>query len=111
MSTVILSQTMVLPEGLDPAQETLNYSHYALFVRWHNTKGWTVSTQFPEERLSAKGRKWCHYVEKRNRRFYYFDSYDEALAAARAEVNNRTVMGMTWAQRNPAPAPTSTEEA
>lgn len=99
MSTTLAIQTMVLPDGLDPAKEPYNYSHYALYVRWQNLNGWTVTTNFPEERLSVKGRKWSNYVEKRNRRFYYFDSYEAALAAAQEAVNQHTLMGLTWAQR------------
>lgn len=99
MSTIIHTQTIVLPDGLDPAQEPYDYAHYALFVRWQNAKGWTVTTNFNESRLSVKGRKWADYVEKRNRRFYYFDSYEEALAAAKEAVNQHTLMGLTWAQR------------
>lgn len=100
MANTIATQTMVLPEGLDPAQDPHNYSLYALYVRWQNTLGWTVTTHFPEERLSVKGRKWANYVEKRNRRFYYFDSYEAALAAASETVETHTIMGLTWTQHN-----------
>lgn len=73
--------------------------HYALFVRWQNTLVWVVTKNFPDERLSVMGRKWASYVERRNRSFYYFDSYELALTAAQEAVETHTLMGKTWAQR------------
>jgi len=90
----IITETMVLPTGC--TTEYPNWYLYALFVRWQDTLGWTVTTNFIDNRLSVKGRKWTTFVEKRNRRFYYFPTYEEALAAAREEVDNLRVMGKTY---------------
>lgn len=90
----IITETMVLPTGCTTDEP--NWDLFALFVRWQNTLGWTVCTSFRDTRLSAKGRKWSNYVEKRNRRFYYFPTYEEALTAAREEVDNFQVSGKTY---------------
>lgn len=95
MNTII-TETMILPTGC--TTEDPNWDLFALFVRWQSTKGWTVETYFRNTRLSVKGRKWSSYVEKRNRRFYYFPTYEEALNAAKEEVDNLRVMGKTFAE-------------
>lgn len=97
MSSIILTETMILPTGAED-RDFEGYRDFALYVRWQRSLGWTVTTNSREERLSVKGRKWQSYVERRNRRFYYFPSYEEALAAAREEVDRYTVYGRTWAQ-------------
>jgi hypothetical protein len=98
MTTVIPQTTMVLPTGLDLETDVgrVNAHAWALYVRWQGDLGWTVTTVFPDNRLSVKGRKWARYVPHRNRRHYYFPTYEEALQAAKDEVNYHEVNGRTW---------------
>ena len=98
MRHVIPSETMILPTGLDPAEHPYEWHQFAVHVRWQNTLGWIVTGGHGDERLTVKGRKWTWYVSKRNRRFYYFATYDEAVQAAVDVVDHRTVAGRTWAQ-------------
>lgn len=94
--TVIKYETMVLPTGMDPVDDVYEAHSWALFVRYQYQLGWVVTTAFPDTRLSVKGRKWQRYVTPRNRRFYYFQDWQEALDAALEEVDKRTVMNRTW---------------
>ena len=91
---VIVTETMILPTGC--TTEDPNWDLFAAYVRWQNTRGWIVTTHFRDTRLSAKGRKWTSFVEKRNRRFYYFPTYEEALEAAMGAVNELRVSGKTY---------------
>lgn len=93
---IIITETMILPTGC--TTEDSNWNLFAVFVRWQDTLGWTVTKSFQDNRLSVKGRKWTNFVEKRNRRFYYFPTYEEAVAAAKGEVDNMRVMGKTFAE-------------
>lgn len=98
MTTAIATETMILPTGASVEDDFDTYRDYVLYVRWQGKLGWTVTTLFRDERLSVKGRKWQTYVEKRNKRFYYFPTYEMALEAAQEEVDKRTDYGMTWAE-------------
>lgn len=98
MTTSIITETMILPTGATADDGFHTYRDFVLYVRWQSTLGWIVTTMFREERLSVKGRKWQTYVEKRNRRFYYFPTYEAAVEAAKEEVDKRTVAGKTWAE-------------
>src|SRR5690606_4115280 len=98
MSTVIVSQTIILPDDMPATEVRHSWYLWAVYVRWQNPLGWTVTTMDPEERLSVKGREWVNYAPERNRRFYYFSTYEEAVEVALEEVNNRTVMGQTWTE-------------
>ena len=93
---VIPTLTMILPTGMDP--DDFNAPAFAVYVRWQSTRGWTVTTGVPDERLSVKGRKWAWLVPPRNRRFYYFPSREWALQAAVEAVDDRRVNGKTWAE-------------
>lgn len=92
----IITETMVLPDGC--STEDPHADLFAVYVRWQNTLGWTVTTGLKDTRLSVKGRKWTSFVEKRNRRFYYFPTYEQALEAAKGTVNSIRVMGKTYAE-------------
>lgn len=94
----IAADTLVLPTGLDPAEHPYEWPNFAVHVRWQNDLGWTVTGAHADERLTVKTRKWTWHVAKRNRRHYYFDTFEEALEAAVAVVDERTVSGRTWAQ-------------
>jgi hypothetical protein len=89
-------ETVVLPTGC--TTDEFYWDMWGVYVRWQGSLGWTVTTRFKDERLSAKGRKWTSYVHKRNRRFYYFPTHEEALSAAMAVVDDQTFMGRTWAE-------------
>lgn len=95
---VTVTETMVTPTGMDPVEDQSNAHIFGVFVRWQGELGWIVTRNFKDERLSVKGRKWSGWVEKRNRRFYYFPDYDTALQAAIDAVDDVTVNGGTWAQ-------------
>lgn len=92
--SVIVTETMILPIGC--TTEEPNWDLFAVYVRWQNTLGWIVCTHFRDTRLSVKGRKWSNYVEKRNRRFYYFPTYGSAVSAASKAVDGLRVNGKTY---------------
>ena len=94
--TVIPIETAILPSGC--TADEYYWDMWAIYVRWQGTRGWTVTTRFKDERLSAKGRKWTSYVHRRNRRFYYFPTHEEALSAALDAVDKQKFMGRTWAE-------------
>lgn len=96
--STVLVDTAVLPTGMDPLVHAQDVDTFAVHVLWQGGLGWTVTGRHLNERLSYKGRKWTYYVERRNRRFYYFPTYEEALKAAVAAVDERKVNGRTWAQ-------------
>lgn len=95
---VIVTETMVTPTGMNPLTDPTEANSFGVFVRWQGERGWTVTRNFKDERLSVKGRKWAAWVDKRNRRFYYFPDYETALQAAKEAVDEVTVNGGTWAQ-------------
>ena len=96
MQMVVPLETAILPTGCTTGE--FYWDMWAVYVRWQGSLGWTVTTRFKDERLSVKGRKWTSYVHKRNRRFYYFPTHEEALSAALAVVDERTFMSRTWAE-------------
>ena len=93
---VTITETMVTPTGMDPLGDASEAASFAVYVRWQGSLGWTVTRMNTEHRLSVKGRKWAWHVPRRNRRFYYFPTYEEALTAAREEVDNFQVSGKTY---------------
>lgn len=97
MTTPIINEAIVFPTGVDPNDLdsfNLGYS-FAINVRWQGNLGYVVE-RTRDERLSVKGRKWCYHVEKRNRRFYYFPTFEEALQAAKEAADDVLVNGKTW---------------
>lgn len=118
MSTIIVTETMVLPTGMAPSHHSAH--HFALFVRWEDDlrsvandqlgvvpqpeqggdgsqRGWVVTTQFREERLSVKGRKWG-WPPRRNLRHYWWPDRESALVAALVEVDLVKVNGRTFSE-------------
>jgi hypothetical protein len=94
VSTIIVTETMVLPTGMAPSHHSAH--HFALFVRW-SQRGWVVTTQFREERLSVKGRKWG-WPPRRNLRHYWWPDRESALVAALVEVDLVKVNGRTFSE-------------
>lgn len=94
----IITEYMILPTGCDPATAPYAYHGFAVYVRWNGELGWTVTGMTREERLSVKGRKWAQFVPARNRRHYYFRTFEAARQAALEAVDQRTVHGRTWAE-------------
>lgn len=97
MNTPAIQEAIVFPTGVDPNSDDTYYEvrNFMIYVRWQGRLGYVVE-RTRDERLSVKGRKWCYYVEKRNRRFYYFPTFEEALQAAKEAVDDVLVSGKTW---------------
>lgn len=96
--SIVQMDTAVLPTGMDPVLHSEEAPSFAVHVRWQGGLGWTVTGRHDNERLTVKSRRWTFYVDKRNRRHYYFETYEQALEAALAVVDDRKVNGRTWAQ-------------
>lgn len=97
MTTPVINEAIVFPTGVDPNNADAYYElgNFMIYVRWQGHHGYVVE-RTRDERLSVKGRKWCYHVEKRNRRFYYFPTFGEALQAAKEVVDDVLVNGKTW---------------
>lgn len=99
---LVIMDVAVLPTGatLDDWEDV---SSWALHVRWRGPRtesgrgGWAVTSLFVEHQLSRAG-KWSRHVQPFQQRLYRWETFEEALAAARAAVDSYVTGGHTWAQ-------------
>ena len=95
--TEIVTEVMVLPEGMDIDDDAR--SVFAVFVRWRGPRGDTgrggYAVMHTNDHLSKRG-DWRDNPEPFLQRHYRWETLEEALAAARKVVNTVRMMGMTF---------------
>ena len=95
----LVTEVLVLPDGMELDDDDRN--HFTLTVRWRGPHGETgrggYAVQRGERHLS-RGGKWRFHPEPYLQRHYRWETLDEAVAVARATVNDLRIYGRTWAE-------------
>lgn len=102
--STLVTRVMVLPTGTDPDQPDWdNLRNFALEVSWRGPRtstgrgGYAVTLRGGHRELSRAG-NWAWCVEPFRQRLYRWETLEEAVAAARAAVDDVKVNGRTWAE-------------